>query len=68
MPHFCPSALKASGGAPTETSSRNDEVFAQTSALSPSTMKAKSPRSDTGWAAAFARCHCVSAIHCSHFR
>ena len=44
-PSSAPSALNASGGAPTEASSRNGLGVAHTSALSPSTMNGRSPNS-----------------------
>src|SRR5262245_16795704 len=61
MPQSCPVALNASGGAPTETSSRNWCCRAHTSALSPSTMNGRSPNSCTPLACARASVHPLRA-------
>ena len=68
MPQSWPVALNASGGAPTDTSRRNCCCRAQTSALSPSTMNGRSPKSATPCVVARARCcHCVPASHCRYW-
>ena len=59
-PQSCPVSLNASGGTPSETSSRNSRWRAQTSALSAPTTNGRSPMTVTPCAARPGRaaCHC----------